>query len=225
MTQTLPCRYPGCKGPDNKPRPTQHGMCVTALKGDRIAGCQARLRTDLRRLVLDWVNLHTQLPEPLRAARTRRTTSREYGHPAEWAADTANHIAGMLGWIHDDLAERLHATPPPHPHTSETVQVRAAWTFLEPRIADLANQEWAGDTAAEVRELHTKIRARLGHTMPRYTLPTPCPSIDCGLKTLHRTIHAGGDTIECGACGYIIAEKHYPLFVRIVLDTLIDSAA
>lgn len=229
MSETRPCRYPGCQDRDGNPRPTQHGICITTDQHGHITGgCQTRFLRDIRNLTLDWVALRTQLPEPIHTQQPRRTTNREYGHPAEWASDTAAHIAGQLNDIHDNLAEILNTTPPPHPGTTELVRVRAAWKFLEPRIQDLANQEWAADTATEIRQLHGRIRSRLGRSNPTETLPIPCPNNECGLRTLHRRIRPGTDFITCGNCGYTVKDdldgNNYRWLVRVCLDTLLTTA-
>lgn len=228
MSESRPCRYPGCKDHEGNPRITSDGMCITTHRNGQNSGCQTRFRQDITRLILDWVNLHHYMPTPLLREQTRRTTSREYGHPAEWASDTAAHIAGLLNDIHDNLAEALNATPPPHPGTTETVRIRAAWKFIDPRIQDLARQEWAGDSAEEVRQLHGRIRSRLGHSNPTETIPMPCPNDRCGLRTLERRIRPGTDLITCGNCGYTVKDdrdgSNYRWLVRVCLDTLITAS-
>lgn len=225
MTET--CRYPGCKDPDGNPNTTNDGMCITTHRNGQTSGCQTRFRRDIQRLTLDWIRLHRELPTPLKREQARRTTNREYGHPAEWASDTAAHIAGLLNDTHDNLAEALGMTPPPHPGTTELVRVRASWRFIEPRIADLAKQEWSGDTADEIRTLHGRIRAQLGHSNPIENLPMPCPNDECGLLTLERRIRPGSDVITCGNCGYTVKDdpegNNYRWLVRVCLDTLIDQ--
>jgi len=202
-------------------------MCITTHRNGQTSGCQTRFQQDITRLILDWINLRKYMPTPLLREQARRTTTREYGHPAEWASDTAAHIAGLLNDIHDNLAETLNATPPPHPGTTETVRIRAAWKFIEPRIQDLAHQEWAGDTATEIRQLHRQIRSRLGHSNPPETLPMPCPNNECGLLTLQRRIRPGTDLITCGNCGYTVKDdqdgSNYRWLVRVCLDTLIGT--
>lgn len=225
--QTRPCRYPGCKGHDGNPRQTPHGMCAHTGRNGAITGCQARFLTDFRRLILDWTYLHTQLPQPPARENARRSTSREYGHPSEWASDKAALIADIINETHDALADALGDTPPPHPGTSEKTRVRAAWAYITSHWAQLCAQYWAGDTAHEIHEHHNRIRARLGHTKPRYTLPIPCPNPTCGLRTLTRTLDHHQDQITCGNCGYEVRNdpdgNNYQWLVRVCLDTLIDQ--
>lgn len=189
-----------------------------------------RFRLTLYRLVLDWIHLTTAFPSPLATGSSagRRATSRIYGHPAEWASDTAALIATTLNGWHDTLADHLHETPPPPPSAPERVRILAAWRYLEPRVEQLlALTDTADDPAAstEIGELHHRIRWQLGHTRPRHTLPIPCPNTDCGLKTLQRTTGVGQDMVVCAVCGYTVKDAHYPLLIRITLDTLIDPAA
>lgn len=69
------------------------------------------LRRTIYWLALDWIHLHKLLPTPPRAD-GRRTTTREYGHPAEWASDRAAEIVDKLTSWHDCLAEGRNETPP-----------------------------------------------------------------------------------------------------------------
>lgn len=221
MTQHKPCVYPGCTDLDGNPRITTEGICVTVHHG-RTGGCQKRFRRDWRNIIIDWTHLHQQLPEPLAAVAGRGSRgTRDYGHPAEWASDASAEIATLVNNWHDDLADYLGATPPPHPGTTELVRVRAAWNFIDPRIPDLSRQEWVGDTITEIRELHGKIRSRLGLTRPRLVLPAPCPR--CELLTLVRSVDRYRDQIDCEHCGHVIRDDHYDFYTRLLLDTLVDT--
>ncbi|WP_245560521.1 hypothetical protein [Nocardia asiatica] len=186
--------------------------------------CQRRFARLLGWLALDWVNLSTTLPLPPRRQQERVSQVRQvFGHPAEWASDTAAEIATVLNWTHDSLADHLGETPPPHPGITEHYRVRAAWNYLECRIPQLAASGFGGDAAVDMRDLHGKIRARLGYTRPKQTLPTPCPA--CDLRLLHRTIDFRSDFIDCENCGHTIPEEHYPFYTRMVLDTILANAA
>ncbi|EOM78051.1 hypothetical protein DW322_11200 [Rhodococcus rhodnii] len=208
-----PCRHPRCDRDHGNPALTELGMCDP---------CQRHLHRLLGWLVLDWVNLARNLPTPTAPAGTdHRATRHTYGHPAEWASDTARSIADTLNEIHDALADHLGETPPPHPTVTDRIRVRAAWRYLEPRIHLLSATDWATDTVTELSDLHRKIRSRLGHTIPRTALPTPCPS--CELRTLTRSQSPNRDAIECGACGWHIPDTDYQRYARIVLDTLVDD--
>ncbi|MFE3051587.1 hypothetical protein [Nocardia sp. NPDC059236] len=186
--------------------------------------CQRRLARLLGWLVLDWVNLATHLPTAVaRLQAIRSSSERVYGHPAEWASDMSAEIAAKLNGAHDALADHLGETPPPHPGVTEHRRIRAAWTYLECRIPELALYDETGDITAELVELHNKIRARLGLTRPRQLLPTPCPA--CELRTLYRTVAQYSDSVECGHCGHVIREAHYSFYARVVLDTILDNTA
>lgn len=184
-----------------------------------------RLQLHLYWLTLDWLTLATTFPMPARRTTAGRAApTREYGHPAEWASDTAALIAHTLHGWHEALAEHLHETPPPTTDTAESTRVTAAWHYLNPRTAALL--DYAGEDAAdEIRELHNKIRTTLGHTRPRYVLPTPC--ITCGLRTLTRTAAMSGqaDFILCEACGHTIRDTDYPQLIRSALNTIIEQVA
>lgn len=180
-----------------------------------------RFQLTLYWLVLDWINLITTFPTPARRAPAGRASpTREYGHPAEWASDTAALIAATLHGWHEALAEHLEETPPPATVTAESTRVTAAWHYLNPRAAALL--EYAGEDAAdEIRELHNRIRSTLGHTRPRYVLPTPC--VSCGLRTLTRATGIGHDFVLCEACGHTIRDTDYPQLIRSALDSIIDQ--
>ncbi len=183
-----------------------------------------RLQLHLYWLTLDWLTLTTTFPMPARRGSAGRAApTREYGHPAEWASDTAALIAHTLHGWHEALAEHLGETQPTAA-TSETARVKAAWYYLSPRTAALL--DYAGEDAAdEIWELHSKIRSTLGHTRPRYVLPTPC--ISCGLRTLTRTAAMSGqaDFILCEACGHTIRDTDYPQLLRSALDAIIEQLA
>lgn len=209
-----PCTYPKCSGSNGDPQLTSLGMCEL---------CQRRFARLLGWLVMDWVNISATLPIPAaRGRQERHSTTKVFGHPAEWASDTAAEIAAVLNATHEALADHLGQTPPPHPGTVERVRVRAAWDYLECRIPQLAEYAGGEDAAIEMRDLHGKVRSRLGLTRPRQLLPTPCPA--CELRTLLRSVDAYNDSIECGSCGHVIREEHYPFYTRMVLDTILDVA-
>lgn len=180
-----------------------------------------KVRLDFYRLALDWVHLHTHLPRPI-STPGRSSKYRDYGHPAQWASDKAAQIAGMFQSWHDLVAEERSETPPPR-NCAELVSVVKAWQYLEPRFDQLVTMV-EPDALQEIVDVHREVRRALGHTKTRQIMPIPCPNPDCGLLALTRTIAVGKDYIQCGSCGYTIADSYYPLLVRIALDTLIESA-
>lgn len=183
-----------------------------------------QLRETFYRLALDWYQLHNQLPTPPHRETTRRTTTRTYGHPAEWASDKAAEIANILTSWHDLLAEHRKETPPPT--GSEQTRVVAAWKYLEPRCEQLTELVDYHDLK-ELPDLHHRIRNTLGYNQPRYTLPVPCPATECGLRTLTRRVGIGQDFIICDHCGYTVkddeAGNNYRWLIRVCLDTLIGD--
>lgn len=221
MADTRPCRYPGCKDPtdpERNPRMTSDGICTNPGRHGRDQGCQERFRKDIRYLVMDWVHLRQALPEPMRSQEAKiRTSTREYGHPAEWASDKAALIAGILNDTHDDLADTLGHEPPPHPGTAEHIRVRAAYTYLSEHHTQLCRLDHIHDLAEGIRDEHRQIRNRLGQTRPRIILPTPCPR--CEHLTLVRTIERYRDQIDCGNCGHTITGDHYDFYTRLLLGT------
>ena len=189
-----------------------------------------RLRQTLYWLTLDWINL-SSLPVP--SGKTERKSNVQfYGHPAEWASDEMQTIAGYFHEWHEYLADQRGETPPKPLSQSNNAARKAnerrlivdGWKYLEPRIPELIERVDDDTAFDELFQTHRAIRKRLGLNNPRYTLPIPCPSVDCGLRTLMRVIGVGQDFICCDSCGYTIKETYYPLLVRMTIDTLISAA-
>ncbi|BCI54962.1 hypothetical protein NIIDNTM18_42400 [Mycolicibacterium litorale] len=181
------------------------------------------LRRTLYWLALDWIHLRDAMPSPMRGTDSgRRSNSRVYGHPAEWASDKAAEITDLLSSWHDLMAEHRNEKPPPR--GGEERRLVAAWQYLEPRCEQLVEIVDAEDLK-ELPDLHYRIRRTLGATVPKYTLPIPCPNEECELRTLVRVQGVGQDFISCDSCGYTIKEVHYPLLIRMTLDAFINGAA
>lgn len=213
MTAVAPCNHPQCHDLDGNPRLTTTIMCP---------GCQRRTRQTLDHLLLDYATLRTQYPTPTSNTPTRRAPRREYGHPAEWASDTARHIADLLDLASEALRDHLGHLPPPPRQRSETRVINHAYTTLTTRLTDFCTQPGATDTITELNDLHHRIRAMLGHTRQRTLLPAPCPT--CGSIGVTRTVNNDrSDTIECEHCGRTISEAEYGLYARILIDDLLDQ--
>lgn len=180
-----------------------------------------KIRRDFYLLGVDWVHLHTWLPTPPRKE-GRQSKVREYGHPAEWASDTAAEIAALFTSWHDMLADHRSETPPPK--GSEKTRVVAAWKYLEPRFDQLVTLV-DREALDEVHELHQKISNVLGLNNPPQRLDFPCPnSSECeNVASLDRIQGIGRDFISCGFCNYTVPEDLYPLLVRCALDAVIDE--
>ncbi|MEJ9080756.1 hypothetical protein WKY82_20270 [Gordonia malaquae] len=208
----------------------------------------SRLRVLLLDLAADWLMLHTLMPRPMSGRTGRRGPSGavESGHPAEWASDQAARIADLLWSWHDMQASyRGEALPRPivvdgHRQRREIDVVKAALKYLDPRLESMLDDggwrpqselpvpwarywDWLVEDEAfdELFDLHRQIRNATGRGRPKYILPMPCPSSDCGLLTLERQAGmAGRDFVVCGACGFTITDAHYPFLVSVLVDTL-----
>ncbi|MGB0877517.1 MAG: hypothetical protein ACPGXI_10710 [Mycobacterium sp.] len=195
------------------------------------------LRRTLYWLTLDWIHLHEHLPTPTQSDGPKRTSNvKDYGHPAEWASDTARDIADKLTSWHDMLAEHRNETQPRRKlmnrnkdgndiwtwAVNEQQRLTSAWRYLEPRCEQLT-QLVDKDALQELPELHHRIRSVLGQYVPKYTIPVPCPNDECGLRTLMRVMGVGQDFIACDACGYMIKDVHYPLLVKMTLDAFLAA--
>ncbi|WP_286211760.1 hypothetical protein [Mycolicibacterium mageritense] len=166
--------------------------------------------------------MRDNLPTPAHTGeKIRIASARQYGHPAEWASDTAAEIVDKLTGWHDYLAEHRNETPPPQ--GAERRRLVAAWKYLEPRCEQLVELVEA-EALKELPDLHHKVRRILGANTPKYTLPIPCPNSECELRTLVRVQGIAQDFIACDSCGYTIKEAHYPLLIRMTLDSLISAA-
>lgn len=213
MTRRLvaPCVYPRCDDGHGDPELTGDGICDS---------CRRRYRRLLGWLAEDYVAVKTMMPAPVRPAAGGRyvaASRRSYGHPAEWASDTAALIAYVLGWVEDGLRDTLGDEPPPHPRTVEAHRVEHALAYLTARFDALCVYPAALDTAVELVDLHALVRRSLGLTRFVQRLPTPCP--DCGTAALLRSV----GQIECGQCATVIREEHYPFLTRVVIDDLIRN--
>lgn len=208
----------------------------------------ARLHLLIVDLVSDWLMLRTLMPRPTGSRTARRTPSgsQAFGHPAEWASDQSARIVDLLWSWHDLVAELCGETRPApmivdgRRQRREDAVVRGAAEFLDCRIDELLAAgrwlpfaelptpwafmwEWDVDDEAfdELFDAHRHVQAATGNARPSRVLPMPCPSSECGLRTLERRQGmAGHDFIVCGACGYSVSEDAYPFLVRVLVDTL-----
>jgi hypothetical protein len=204
-----------------------------------------RLRQTLYWLALDWIHLSSSLPSAGAASvrrweLARHSNVRDYGHPSEWASVKAAEIANMMTGWHDYLSEHRDETRPrrklmrirPDEGTdydvwayavNEQQRLVSAWKYLEPRCEQLVGLVDA-EALKELPDLHNGIRRTLGAAQPRYTLPVPCPNMDCELRTLVRVQGVGQDFISCDSCGYTIKEAYYPLLIEMTLDAFLSSS-
>lgn len=215
-----PCAFPGCRDLDGNARLTRDTICEPSRR------YYAQI---LDRLALHYVLLRATLPKPVPppGERIMRVAAKVYGHPAEWASDTAREIADQLGLAHEGLADHLHHAGPPHEGTRETGRVRISHHYLTGWFDRLCDYPAAGDTAEALVDLDRHIRRGLGKTDPRRFLPVPCPSPACGLLGLVRTVDGGTgeDRVDCHFCRETIPADRYAWWTRTLLDGFIDAAA
>lgn len=212
-----PCGYPGCRDEDGNARLTRDVICEPSRR---------HYRKILDRLVLHYILLRLTLPKPTSppGERVMRIVAKEYGHPAEWASDTARAVADQMGDAHDNLAEHLQHDPPPHPGSREYGRVAVAHHYLTVWFDRLCTMPGSADTAEALYDLDRDIRRGLGKTDPRRHLPVPCPS--CELLTLTRSLDSDGtDSVECRSCDHVIRAEHYGLWTRILVDEALGESA
>jgi len=177
----------------------------------------------LDRLVMDYVELRTNYPSPATThTRTAPKSSRQYGHPAQWASDTARAIADCLDATDDAIRDHLGHLPPPPRTRAENRVVAHAYKSLKARIETLSDFPGTEAFWEEAREIHHTIRRLLGKTRQRQYLPVPCPS--CNNPPLFRTVYDDRrDVIECHHCHHEIKEQEYGLYARILVDDLLAT--
>lgn len=221
-----PCVFPGCRGEDGNPVLTALGICPD---------CQPKLHRLLTDVVLDYVNLKRNMPKPVPKSRNGRGAASRagYGHPAEWASDTAAEIKETLFWFADELADFLLTPPPAMLGGDEAAAVNACYRFLLNNFDFLARHDMAGHVAAELLELHKAVREGMGHTRMGERLPAPCPR--CDVAALIRRPPArprrgmpaqDPPPIRCANCGHEIELSRYDAVVSArVADVAADRAA
>lgn len=210
-----PCVFPTCRATDGNPRLTRDVMC---------SGCRRFYARVLDRIVWNYVTIKTSLPRGMASedGTAVRVPSREYGHPAEKASDTAREIAHELNETHDGLAEYVGSPPPPHPGSREAGRVQAAHRFLTVRFDALCTWPAAGDTAEALLELDRVARQILGLTRITKHVHVPCP--ECDLLTLVRDMSAAADqSVSCKNCGHHIPEEHFGAWARMALDEMVGE--
>jgi len=211
MSLVSPCLYPGCDDGHDQPELTGDGVCDA---------CRRRYRRLFDWLIMDYATVKTALPAPARTSGNSKlaaTRARSFGHPAEWASDTASLIAYHLNWVEDGLREELGHPPPLHLRAVETHLIARSHHYLTNHMNQLCTYSAARDTAIELVDLHAQVRRALGQTRFTQRLPTPCPN--CDTAALLRTT----GRIECGHCATVIREEHYPFLTRLVIDELITA--
>lgn len=217
MSNISPCVFPGCRDNDGNPRLTRDTICESSRRF--YAGM-------LDKLALHYILIRRDMPAPAAppGEKVMRIVAKTYGHPAEWASDTARAIADLLNDTHDGLAEHLHREPPPHPQSRELGRVAAAHHFLTVNFHDLCVWPAAADTAEALHDLNRRIRSGLGHTDPRRFLPVPCPN--CDVLGLIRTLDEDGtDRVDCHSCGEVIPSDRYAWWTRTLLEETLAEAS
>jgi hypothetical protein len=210
-----PCVYPGCRDTDGDPRITRDVICETSRPHFR------RLLTEW--LPLDYVTVRATMPTPAGGSggpKIRTSSTRSYGHPAEWASDTLAAIAGRL--YDAEVAMRVQLTHPAavDRRHSEAGRVRLAIRYLDRWFEALCVSDIAGDTAAGLLDVHHLVGRALGRGRQSVHLPVPCPH--CDWLTLFRTFSGfGQDTIDCRACKETLTDAHYQAYSRSLADEAI----
>ena len=212
MSAVSPCTHPRCDRGDN-------GNRQLVVGGGMCDPCRSRYRREIDWLALDYVTLKTGFPSPARRSDdgARHGKRDSFGHPAEWASDTARDIAQMLNWIEDGLREHLALEPPPHPGHAEPRLIAHAHATLTARFDALCTYPDAEDSATEISDAHWKIRRALGQSRFVQHLPAPCPW--CDTAALVREV----GSVSCRECGKVIDETHYDWLAGWLVDRMIED--
>lgn len=220
MSNISQCVYPGCRDSDGNARLTRDVICDPSRR---------HYRAVLNRLGVHYVLIRRDMPpaaaEP--GERVMRVQTRVYGHPAEWASDTARAIAQLFNAAHHELAAHLQHEPPPHPTSREFGRVKLGHHYLLNWFDQLCRFPAARSTAERFYELNRQVRRGAGLTDPRRFLPVPCPA--CNLLGLVRTIGAadGEDSVTCHnpECGEVIPSERYDWWTRVLLAENVPDTA
>ena len=209
-----PCVFPSCRAVDGNARLTRDVMC---------SGCRRYYARVLDRIVWNYVTIRATMPRGGNSEDVVITSpSREYGHPAEKASDTAREIARELNETHDGLADHLNSLPPPPPSAREPGRVQSAHRFLTARFNELCTWPAAGDTAESLLELDRTARRLLGLTQTTKHVYLPCP--ECDLHTLVRDLSGGGDNpVSCKNCGWHVSAELFGVWAERVLDDMVGE--
>ena len=213
MSVVGPCIFPGCDDGHGNPTLTRHTMC---------GACRSRYRRTLDWLALDYTTIRVSMARPVSRNRMLVAVSRTYGHPAEWASDTARSLAEFFFWWEDDLRGHLGDPPPtrPYPGMFEPRLVAHSHRYLANHFEQLVGYDpdrAARDICAEIVDWHSRMRSMLGHTRYVEKLPGACPWCD-----VHALTRSTG-VVTCGDCGKTVDEVHYAWLVRYTLDQAIDE--
>ena len=183
-----------------------------------------RLALLLDWLVIDYVTLRKDMHYPTQGqGRTAPRSSREYGHPAQWASDKARAIADCLDATNEALRDHLNHLPPPPRLRAESRVVETSYKSLKARTEYLASFPGADAFQEEAKEIHSSVRSSLGLTLQRTTISLPCPQCSC--VPVFRTVYDDRrDVIECHECGNEIKEMEYGLYARILIEDLLLAA-
>lgn len=205
-----PCIHPRCRDSEGNPRLTTQTMCDP---------CRNHYRRQLGWLRDDYLFVKAFMPRPIASDTGRGGRKVTYGHPNEWATDTARTIAKVLNKYEDDLREELGDPPPANIHTAPEAHIVAeAHRYLAARFPQLCTFTAAEGAAEDIHSLHGTIRAALGYNKQvQHLTGVRCPT--CDYAALVRSV----GQIDCENCGRIITETLYPLLTRIVLEESLDT--
>lgn len=211
-----PCVYPGCRDLDGNPRLTRDTICEQS---------RFHYRRTLDRLVEHWVLLRELMPQPTSTGLQVVVSRGEkiFGHPAEWASDSAAAIVRQFGDSHAGLAEQLgHDVVIPPDHAAEEVRLKAAHAYVANWFDELCRYDYAAVDAEEYARLNRSILTGLGHTDRKERVSgVPCPS--CDMLTLARIVTVDGErSVECQSCGALPAAD-YQAWLTATTEKIFDD--
>jgi hypothetical protein len=220
-----PCVFPGCRGDDGQPVMTSIVICPD---------CNPKFHRLLTDVVMDYVNLKHNLPKPAPKSKAGRgSPSRAgYGHPAEWASDTAAEIKEVLFWHAEELAAHLAAPPPMMLGGDEAAVVRVSHQYLINNFDFLARHPMAEHAAGELNDIHRAVRDGMGHTRMGERLPAPCPSCDVAALVRHapQRPRRGAPPqkpppIRCASCGHELSAALYDVLASYRVEDIAAARA
>lgn len=184
----------------------------------------------IKSLIDDWHWLTTELPTPQRPE-GRSSNTVNYGHPAQWASDTADEIAELLASFRDLLWERMGAEVPyghvDHNARGSTWRIRRtgflklAEYFLAPENAGLEDirSELDTDLFERMENIHNQVLSQ--RTLPQPAV-TSIPCVRCS-SALNRDWGPPA-RYACSGCEFSISLEDFPAYADALKDVVVGGA-
>ena len=156
---------------------TTCSMCNRSVTSGLCHRCASHIHSQLDDLIEFWLGAHDELL-PGRSGSGGRSSERTIGLNVQALSFIGGH--DILGFLHEWeklIRSDRHLTPPAFikkPATLEA-EIREAVSFAQTHLEWSGTQEWIGDFARELRELHSQAMAAARAFVDRVR-KIPCPA-------------------------------------------------